>query len=176
MPTVPAELQQDETVAEETVAVDTLLESASSQGLGDKKTDATTTLEEVRGAGLPSHPGWLFSEETLQLAAAHDIRSAVVDVREVLLPRPKQRPGVAGQKVGMAAALRTEQPSHPPLDPGMAVPGKDASPSSLAQQCCHETLTLAWMEIRATCHQPQCYGATLAHIAFCHQPQAPLEL
>ena len=122
-----AELQQDETVAEETVAVDTMPGGASSQGLGDERTDATTTLEEVRGAGLPSHPGWLFSEETLQLAAAHDIRSAVVDGREVLLPRPKQRPGVAGQKVGMVGNLRAEQPSNPPLDPGMAVPGKDDS-------------------------------------------------
>ena len=67
----------------------------------------------------PPQPGWLFSEETLQLAAAHGIQSAVVDGREVLLPRPKRRPATMRQAPAM---------DYTPCSAGIPDPSPDPSP------------------------------------------------
>ena len=67
------------------------MEGANDLAMQDVQLGAADAMEETRRTGMPPPPGWLFSEETLQLAAAHGIRSAVVDGREVLLPRPTVR-------------------------------------------------------------------------------------
>ncbi|CAE7503177.1 unnamed protein product, partial [Symbiodinium sp. KB8] len=74
---------------------------------------------ESRGTSEPPQPGWLFSEETLQLAAAHGIQSAVVDGREVLLPRPKRRPATVRQTPAM---------DRTPCSEGIPDPSPDPSP------------------------------------------------
>ena len=92
-------------------------------GPAAEEADVADTTEEARESGLHSSPGWLFSEETLQLAAAHNIRSAVVDGREVLLPRPKRRPETAKQLAEMDSTLCTERIPDPSLASGMTVSG-----------------------------------------------------
>ena len=72
-----------------------------------------------RKTNEPPQPGWLFSEETLQLAAAHGIQSAVVDGREVLLPRPKRRPATVRQTPAM---------DRTPCSEGIPDPSPDPSP------------------------------------------------
>ena len=119
LPAMAADPPQDDDM--EAMDMDASLASEGSHGQTGEGTDAVATAEDARDSGLHPSPGWLFSEETPQLAAAYDIRSAVVDGREVLLPRPKKRPEAVQQPTETDDTLCTENHMDPTPAPGMAV-------------------------------------------------------
>ena len=95
------------------------MEGDSDLALQNAQPVVTDAMAETHGTGMSPQPGWLFSEETLQLAAAHGIQSAMVDGREVLLPRPKRRPVTARQ---------TPEVASTPCKEGLPDPSPNPSP------------------------------------------------